>query len=92
MSTTAVFALMEAGGLDFTTARKIITKLEAQGLTIYKKKVQKNARRPSASQPMTPQLAKAIRAYFLAYPLATQQEVANVFSVNIGRVNEALEG
>jgi len=90
MSTTAVFALMEAGGFDFTTARKIITKLEGNGLTIYKKKVHKNVRRPTASQPMTPAIAKAIRAYYNAYPTATQQEIANLFSVNIGRVNEVL--
>jgi transcription initiation factor IIE alpha subunit len=92
MSTTAVFAPMEAGGFDFTTARKIIAKLEGNGLTIYKKKMHKNPRRPAASEPMTPEKAKAIRAYYTAYPMTTQQEIANKFNVNIGRVNEALEG
>ena len=90
MSTTAVFALMEAGSLDFATAKKIIAKLEAKGLTIYKKKVHKNPRRPAASQPMTPELIKDIRDYYATNSEATQQEIANMFNVNIGRVNEVL--
>jgi hypothetical protein len=90
MNPDAIFALMEAGGFDFTTATKIVAKLEAQGLTIYKKKVSKNGRRPKTSQPLTPALARAIRDYWDMNPEATQQEVANVFNVNIGRVNEVL--
>lgn len=90
MNPDAIFALMEAGGFDFTTATQIVAKLEAQGLTIYKKKVYKNERRPTTSQPMTPMVARAIRAYWDMNPEATQQEVANVFNVNIGRVSEAL--
>jgi hypothetical protein len=90
MNATSIFALMEAGSLDLNTATKIMAKLEAQGMTIYKKKVSKNGRRPTTSQPMTPAIAKAIRAYYSAYPDATQQEIANKFSVNIGRVNEVL--
>ena len=90
MTATSIFALMEAGSLDLNTATKIMAKLEAQGMTIYKKKVSKNGRRPTTSQPMTPAIAKAIRAYYSAYPDATQQEIANKFNVNIGRVNEVL--
>jgi DNA-binding MarR family transcriptional regulator len=90
MNITAVFALMEAGSLDLNTATKIVAKLEAQGMTIYKKKIFKNGKRPTSSQPMTPAIAKAIRAYYSAYPDATQQEIANKFNVNIGRVNEVL--
>lgn len=90
MNPDAIFALMEAGSLDLNTATQIVAKLEAQGLTIYKKKVSKNGRRPTTSQPMTPAIAKAIRAYYSAYPDATQQEIANKFNVNIGRVNEVL--
>jgi len=52
----------------------------------------KNGRRPNASTPMTPQLRRAIRIYFARNPEATQQEIANLFNVNSGRVNEALEG
>jgi len=90
MNATSIFALMEAGSLDLNTATKIVAKLEAQGMTIYKKKVSKNGRRPTTSQPMTPAIATAIRAYYSAYPDATQQEIANKFNVNIGRVNEVL--
>jgi len=43
------------------------------------------------SQPLTPELAAAIRKYFYANPDATEQEIANEFNVNIGRVNEALD-
>lgn len=92
MRSTAVFALMQAGGVDFVEAKRIIGNLEAEGLTIYKKKAFKNGRRPAAAQPMTPKIAEAIRAYYVAYPKATQQEIASTFNVNIGRVNEALEG
>ena len=91
MSTIAVFALMEAGGFDFKEASKIVNKLESKGLTIYKKKVFKNGRRPASSQPLTPELVKDIRSYFASDSDATQQDIANMFNVNIGRVNEALE-
>ena len=90
MRATAVFALMEAGSLDFKEASKIASRLEANGLTIYKKKVFRNGRRPIAARPMNPTLAKTIRTYFKANPKATQQEIANRFNVNIGRVNEVL--
>lgn len=85
-------ALMRAAGVDGVKALHILTQLEQQGLTIYKKKEMKNGRRPNSSTPMTPALAKQIRHYFAAHPDATQQEIANVFNVNSGRVNEALEG
>lgn len=88
----AVLALMQAGGIDFNEAKRIIGNLEAEGLTIYRKKTSKNGRRPAVAQPMTPKIAEAIRSYFVAYPRATQQEIANMFNVNIGRVNEALKG
>lgn len=90
MSTMAIFALMEAGGFDFNVAKKIITNLESNGLTIYKKKIHKNPRRPVASQPMTPNLAEAIKAYYAYNPTATQSQIASVFNVNSGRVNEVL--
>lgn len=90
--TTAIHALMRAAGLDLAAATKAFARLEREGLTIYKKKVHKNERRPTASRSMTPKLATAIRAYFAAYPDATQQAIANLFNVNIGRVNEALDG
>jgi hypothetical protein len=90
MKATAVFALMEAGSMDFKGASKIVSRLEANGLTIYKKKVFRNGRRPVAARPMTPALAKIIRAYYAANPKATQQEIANRFNVNIGRVSEVL--
>lgn len=91
MRSMAVFALMQAADIEFNEAKRVIGKLEAAGMTIYRKKVQKNGRRPKVAQPMTPEIAKAIRAYFVAYPNATQQEIATRFNVNIGRVNEALE-
>jgi hypothetical protein len=48
MRATAVFALMEAGSMDFKEASKIASRLEAKGLTIYKKKVHSRGRRPAA--------------------------------------------
>jgi len=72
-------------------ARDILQALEEAGLAIYKKKVPKHGRRAAVSQPLTPKLALDIVEYFYAHPDATQQEIANVFNVNIGRVNEALD-
>jgi hypothetical protein len=77
-------------GVGATLARRIPKELERQGLTIYKKKVFVNGRRPNSSQPMTPELRAAIIEYFEGDPEATQQEIANMFNVNIGRVNEVL--
>jgi hypothetical protein len=44
MQIKAVGALMQAGDFTFKEAAVIITKLEAQGLAIYKKKTPKLAR------------------------------------------------
>jgi hypothetical protein len=77
-------------GLELAESVAFLRKLEAQGYTIYKKKVFVNGRRPNTSEPMTPALRTAIRNYYEADPDATQQEIANIFNVNIGRVNEVL--
>ncbi len=77
-------------GVGATLAHRIPKELERQGLTVYKKKVFANGRRPNSSEPMTPELRAAIRNYYEADPDATQQEIANMFNVNIGRVNEVL--
>lgn len=53
-------------------------------------------RRPMAgkaerkSVPLTARLAAQIRAYIYANPCRSQQEVANRFKVNPGRVSEAI--
>jgi len=86
-----VKALMRAARVGPAEARCILSNLHEMGLTIYKKKVAKNGRRATVSQPLTPKLALDIVEYFYAHPDATQQEIANVFNVNIGRVNEALD-
>lgn len=55
-------------------------------------------RRPAAkradvtSQPMTPDLADAIRRYARRYPSASQLQIAVHYGVNQGRVSEALRG
>ena len=89
--TDHIYALMRAGNFDLRTAQTVLAKLEQEGFTVYKKKVFKNGRRPNTSQPLTDELKKEIRAYFAADPDVTQQELANRFGVNIGRVSEALE-
>lgn len=86
----ALAALMQAAGVDAVRALHILTQLEAQGWTVYRKKVMRNGRRPNSSQPLTPAVAKAIRRYFAHNPDATQQQIANLFNVNSGRVNEVL--
>lgn len=82
--------LKSVNGVGAKLAWRISQELERQGLTIYKKKVFANGRRPNSSEPMTPELRAAIRDYFEADPDATQQEIANMFNVNIGRVHEVL--
>lgn len=73
-------------------AEELLDRLEELGLTIYKKKVFKNGKRPAVANKLTPELAAQIRDYFVKHPTATQQRIAQRFNVNIGRVNEALEG
>jgi hypothetical protein len=90
MNEEYIEVLKSINGVGATLARRIPEELERQGLTIYKKKVFANGRRPASSQPMTPELRKAIRTHYEADPEVTQQEIANMFNVNIGRVNEVL--
>jgi hypothetical protein len=49
-----------------------------------------NGRRPNSSQPITPEISQAIRAYYAKNSDVTQQQIANHFNVNSGRVAEAL--
>jgi len=86
----ALKALMNAG-MPEDHARTLLASLEKRGYTVYRKKQRKNARRPNVSEPMTPELAAEIRAFFAANPNFTQQEIAHIFNVNSGRVNEALD-
>lgn len=71
-------------------AEEMIGKLEAQGFTVYKKKVFKHKRRPPSSVRMTNEMRLAIRAAFEQNPKLTQHEIAEMFNVNHGRVSEAL--
>ena len=50
------------------------------------------ARAPRTSTPMTEELVQEIREYADANPAMSQQEIANAFGVNHGRVSEALRG
>lgn len=54
--------------------------------------VRRSPRRKVApkSPTMTPDMAQAIRDYAARFPQATQMEIATTFSVNAGRVSEAL--
>lgn len=90
MKDEALAALMAAAGIGAPPARRIIERLEAQGMAIYKKKVFVNGKRPVSPQSMTPELAAEIRDYYAQNPEATQQVIANHFNVNSGRVNEVL--
>ena len=84
-------ALIDAG-MPEAHARTLLASLEKRGYTVYRKKQHKNARRPTVSEPMTPELAAEIRAFFARNPDFTQQQIAHIFNVNSGRVNEALDG
>jgi chromosome condensin MukBEF complex kleisin-like MukF subunit len=48
-------------------------------------------RAPVRSPKLTPELAEEIRQYQAAHPLAHQQDIAEKFGVNHGRVSEALD-
>lgn len=50
-------------------------------------------RRASVRSPrVTPEMAEEIRQYAAANPDLHQQDIANHFGVNVGRVSEALHG
>jgi hypothetical protein len=44
------------------------------------------------SPKVTPEMAEEIRQYAAAHPDLHQQDIANHFGVNVGRVSEALHG
>jgi hypothetical protein len=47
---------------------------------------------PVTSRPLTRGVVIGIRAYAASHPDASQQELAEIFHVNNGRVSEALRG
>lgn len=49
-------------------------------------------RAPVRSKPMTPELRQQIRDYAFSNPDKAQQQIAELFGVNIGRVSEATRG
>jgi len=51
----------------------------------------KGRRAPVRSPAVTPQMREDIRAYARVNSAASNQEIANYFGVNIGRVSEAFE-
>lgn len=51
----------------------------------------KGKRAPRTSNTITHQMREEIRSFLRSKPDASNQEVANYFGVNIGRVSEALE-
>jgi hypothetical protein len=55
---------------------------------LYRKSAVKRAK--IKSPPLTPEMAEEIREYAKAHPDLHQQEIANHFGVNHGRVSEAL--
>lgn len=91
MNNEAIKAVMHAANVNPRMARRILERLEVQGMAVYKKKVFKNGRRPNSSQSVTRKLAEKIYNYFRQNPDETQQSIANKFNVNIGRVNEVID-
>lgn len=87
-----LFALMRAANVDLNKAVAIVAHLEAEGFTIYKKKVFRNQRRPTSSAYMTEALKAEIVEFYRLNPMVTQSKIAAMFNVNIGRVAEALSG
>lgn len=77
------------GGAD--RASNLLEALEAEGMSIYKKKIIKE-RRPNSSQPMSEKLRAKILADYRADPSITQSALAARYNVNSGRVAEVLGG
>lgn len=81
---TSIYAIAERiGGQDAETLRALADATKRR-LPIRKAEPQ--------SQPMTPELARQIRAYRKTHPNASHQQIAINFGVNPGRVSEALRG
>jgi hypothetical protein len=53
---------------------------------------QRVPRTAAKSKTITPRLQKHMKAYKLAHPAASEQDIAVHFGVNAGRVSEALAG
>ena len=85
-----LYELMKAANVDMDGAITILRNLEEAGLTIYKRKVHQNDRRPNSSRPMSKALEQEIRDFYLKNPTFTQSQIAAIYNVNIGRVAEAI--
>ena len=81
-----------AGAQKEVIADSILDALTSDGLAIYKKKVALQQRRPPSSAPMNPAIRASIAADFAANPDLTQATLAARYNVNIGRVNEIVNG
>ncbi|WP_341859065.1 hypothetical protein WKH79_12490 [Qipengyuania sp. GPGPB31] len=57
---------------------------------LHQKQMKKKA--PIKSDEFTPELAEEIRDFAAAHPKMHNQEIANAFNVNIGRVTDAMQG
>lgn len=89
---------------DIPEARRILERvLDAGGIPIHARTNIEQAldlmkREPPVrktevkSVPMTPALAAQIRSYAAIHPTASNQQIGERFSVNTGRVSEALNG
>lgn len=72
-----------------THAEAILQDLERVGLAIYKKKVMKEKRRPTASNSITEGLKKSVLADY-SYSKFTQSQIAARHNINPGRVAEII--
>jgi len=67
-----------------------ISELRTLANLMYRRK-HKAMRAPNTSQTVTPHLNADIRRFHRQNPVASNQDIANHFGVNPGRISEALE-
>ena len=65
-----------------------IDELSSLADEMYRKQPEKRAR--TRSPKLTPEMAENIRQYALAHPDAHQQDIAEYFGVNHGRISQAI--
>jgi Tfp pilus assembly protein PilV len=81
--------LLEA--LEYNMDSQVRTRIETALQHMYRD-YSLGRKAPSQSKPVTGEVKRLIHIYANTYPDATQQQIAQYFNVNIGRVSEVLRG
>lgn len=80
-----------AEALEFNMDSEVRTRIEAAMQEMYRD-YSLGRKAPHQSSPVTDDVKRMVRMYARTYPDITQQQIAQKFNINAGRVSEILTG